>query len=353
MVEILVLGWDGASTDHVDAIDLPFLDDLGHSGRLLPEPLYQGIPIDSGTAWTTITTGLTVEEHGFLSINNVVRSRRALRYTKALAKHIPADKLRTYAYYGPNKLLNLKDRTPRSHDVPYRRLWDHVEGRTLTLGVPLTYPAWKHDGVMFSGIPAPLEASQPTSYPASYEEYRQRYRAYYYIDGTTPLESEDHPNLQEYIEGCYECNEAAFEVIEELCDEEEFRVVFAVFPLIDDLLHTLDPEDDREQIEEAYRTIDRWSKELVEAIQPDDVLVLSDHGMMPAEDSLNPSQYPGLEMDHDSMGGIWAASWDIGLEEQRDVTPALLDRLGQEYRPERMEIELEETGTDAIEDIEV
>lgn len=353
MTKVLVIGWDGASFDHLEEVEPEFYSSLEYGGKLLPERVYRGIPIDSGTAWTTITTGLEVEEHGFLSINNVVDSRRFLGLTKKIIKHVPLKKLRTYMFYGPNKLFNLKDRTPRSTDVEYKRLWDYVEGRTLTLGVPLTYPAWRHNGVMFSGIPAPLEGSKPATYPEEYEEYRQRYNAYYYLDDKqTPLEEESQPNLEEYKDRIYELNREAFNVVEELSGEEDFELVFAVFPIIDDLLHALDEEEDWNEIVEAYEWIDERTEELVDEIDPEHVLVLSDHGMMPAEESLNPSQYPGLEMDHDPMNGVWASDSDLELEEQKDVTPRLLRLFGKRFEKQKMEMEAEDSGEE-VEDIEV
>jgi len=355
MTKVLVVGWDGASYNHLEEIKPDYYSSLEQGGKLLPEDVYKGIPIDSGTAWTTITTGIEVEKHGFLSINNVVKSRKLLGLTKKFTRHIPHRKMRTYAYYGPNKLLNLKDHTPRSTDVKYKRLWDYIEENSLSLGVPLTYPAWKHNGVMFSGIPAPLEGSLPSTYPESYEKYREKYNAYYYLDKKTPLEEKAKPNLQEYKDKIYEYNEKAFEVIRELNEEEDFEFIFAVFPIIDDLLHALDPEHDWEEIEEAYEWIDQKTKELVDQIVPEHVLVLSDHGMMPAEQSLNPNQYPGLEMDHDPMNGIWASNTDLDLKEQSDVTPEILKLFGKEgLNPEKFEMEIErESSGDEIEDIEV
>ncbi len=351
MVRLLVLGWDGASHNHLEELHPDFYSSLPHGGKLLPENVYRGIPIDSGTAWTTITTGLDVDEHGFLSINNVVRSRRFLRFTKQLAKLIPARKLRTYFFYGLNKAFNLKERTPRSRDVSYKRLWDYIDGKTLTLGVPLTYPAWKHDGVLLSGIPAPIDSpGLPDAYPAEYRKYREQYNGYYYLDKTTPLEEASQPNLKEYKERVYELNEEAFSVVEDLATEEEFEVVFVVFPLIDDLLHVLDEDDDQEEIKEAYEWLDERSQELVDTVEPEEVLVLSDHGMMPAEESLNPDTYPGLEMDHDPMNGVWAATHDFDLEEQADVTPAVLELLGQDFEVEPLTIEVEDGS---VEDISV
>ena len=354
MTKVLVVGWDGASHDHLEEIQPEYYSSLEYKGKLLPEDVYKGIPIDSGTAWTTITTGLEVEDHGFLSINNVVKNTGFLNLTKQFSKYIPFRKLRTYTYYGPNKLFNLKDRTPRSTDVKYKRLWDYVEDKTLTLGVPLTYPAWKHNGVMFSGIPAPLEGSMPATYPEEYEEYRKRYNGYYYLDDKkTPLEKEDQPNLEEYKQKIYEYNEEAFKVVKELNEDDDFELIFAVFPLIDDLLHALDPEDDWDEIEKAYNWIDQQTKELVEEVDPKHVLVLSDHGMMPAEQSLNPNQYPGLKMDHDPMNGIWASNSDLQLMEQKDVTPRLLRLFNKRFKPQKFDMEVPDDEAEEVEDISV
>jgi predicted AlkP superfamily phosphohydrolase/phosphomutase len=355
MTKVLVVGWDGASKKHLDRIRPEYYSSLEYNGKLLPEDVYKGIPIDSGTAWTTITTGVEVENHGFLSINNVVDSRKFLGLTKDLTKHIPHKKLRTYAYYGPNKLFNLKDRTPRSTDVEYKRVWDYIDGKSLSLGVPLTYPAWKHNGIMFSGIPAPLEGSLPASYPENYDDYRKRYNGYYYLgDKKTPLEDKSQPNFEEYKSKIYEYNEEAFKVVEELNRNEDLEFIFAVFPVIDDLLHALDPEEDWNQIKEAYNWIDQKTKQLVEKIDPDHVLILSDHGMMPAEQSLNPNQYPGLKMDHDPMNGIWASDTDLELEEQKDVTPALLELFGKtDFRSENFDMEIVTSEEEEVEDIEV
>ena len=337
MVKVLVAGWDGASKRFLDRFDTPFYDSLAYSGKLLPEKVYRGIPIDSGTAWTTITTGLEVDEHGFLSINSVVRSQKFLRLTKKFTQDIPSRRLKTYSFYGPNKLLNLKDRTPRSTDVEHKRLWDYIDGRTLTLGVPLTYPAWEHNGVLLSGIPAPLEGDMPEAYPLEYNEYRKKYNGYYYIDKQWPLEKDSRPNLEEYKESVYECNEGAFQVVRELANEE-FELIFTIFPLLDDLVHALDSEDEIDEIEDAYQWMDRKTEKLVDEIDPDHVVIISDHGMKPAEESLNISHGAGMRMDHDSTDGIWASDVDLNIKEQKDVVPAILSIFDKEFTRERMEM---------------
>lgn len=345
--KILVVGWDGASHKHIQEINPSYYSSLDNKGRLLPEPLYEGIPIDSGTAWTTLTTGVDVEDHGVISINNVVEDRELLAETKYVGKKISWKRLRTYFYYGLNKLFNLKKHSPKSTDILYKRLWEYIDGKTLALGVPLTYPAWEQNGVMLSGIPAPLDAEKPSSYPEEYEKYRQRYKGYYYLgDKTTPLQDKTQPNFEEYKEQIYECNDEAFEVVRELDEDEDFELIFAVFPVIDDLLHAFDEQEDWQEIVEAYHWLDSKTEQLEEDVEPDHTVLISDHGMKPASESLNPNTYPGVKMEHDSENGMWASNTDIKLERQKDLVPELLGLLGKEFIPEKADTRIKTSESD-------
>jgi predicted AlkP superfamily pyrophosphatase or phosphodiesterase len=301
--------------------------------------------MDSGMAWTTIATGLEVDEHGIISINNVVRSKGFLSATKKLSLVLPPGKIRTYIYYGLNKGLNLKDRTPRSSDVPFKRLWDLWDGETLAVGVPMSYPAWETEGVMLSGIPAPLEGEEPGAYPGEYEEYRRRFNGYHY-QGESPLSDESQPNKQGHLETVKEMTMEAFEVTEEIASERDFEMVFAVYPMIDDSLHALDPETERDRIEEVYEEMDRRTEELVEEIDPDHVVVVSDHGMMPSSESINPNLYPGTLMDHDSTDGIWRSDLPLDVETQPGFAAAVLEACGQKWRRERLEFDSGDSSGD-------
>lgn len=350
MVELLIVGWDGASQNYLEEYKLEWIDLFDNGGRFFPEELYQGIPIDSGTAWTTIATGLAVEEHGIISINNLTRSKGFLEFTKKISSKISNRTLRTYLFYGPNKLLNLETSMPRASDVPYKRIWDLWSGRTLTVGVPMTYPAWKHDGVMLSGIPSPEKADSLTSYPESYEKYRKRFEAYNYVD-KSPLPFPNQPNKQQYVERVYELNEEAFSVVEELDENEDFEMIFAVFPLLDDLMHSFDPEEEQDRIEEAYEWIDQRTSELEQSINPDHTIVISDHGMQPSDESLNPSLDPGVLMDHDSLNGIWRSDLDLDIKTHLDFTPMVLKRFGFDYSKENLEFESSEVTQEEEEEI--
>jgi predicted AlkP superfamily pyrophosphatase or phosphodiesterase len=208
---------------------------------------------------------------------------------------------------------------------------------------------------MLSGIPAPLDSDQPTAYPAEYAEYRKRYQGYDYMDDKKgPLQEKDQPNLEEYKTEIFELNAEAMDVVAELAEQEQPELVFAVLPLIDDLLHALDEKENWGDIQEAYQTLDEWTAELVDRIDPDHVLLLSDHGMMPVEQSLNPNTYPGLRMDHDPMNGIWASDYDFGLAQQVDVTPAILDYFGYDFAPEKLDITIQENrSSEQLDEISV
>lgn len=351
MVKVLILGWDGASHDHLQKVDTPFFDNLDYSGKLLPEKVYRDIPIDSGTAWTTLTAGVEVEKHGIFSINNLSESENFLKLSKKLANFIPSRRLRTYFFYGVNKLFNTADRTPRSTDVGYKRFWEFTEGKSLILGVPFTYPAWKQRGVMLSGIPAPLEGDYAETFPEGYNSYRKRYRGYYFLDKEGPLEDESQPNLEEYKQKIYEYDEEAFQVVKDIYEEEDFEIVFAIFPIIDDLLHSLDPQEDWSEIEEAYRWLDSRSKELVDELNPENIVIVSDHGMKSVEESLAIGHGDGLKMDHDSRNGIWASNKPLELEEQKDFPREVLKILGKNFEPKKVSIKplnknAEETTSD-------
>lgn len=346
MVKLLIVGWDGASIKHTENMELEYFDQLEYKDRFLPEKLYQGMPVDSGYAWTSISTGLEVEEHGIISLNNVVKSKKLLKLTKTVGNLIPSKRLRTYFFYGMNKLFNLKGRIPRSTDVPYKRLWDYWNGNSFAMAVPMTYPAWKQEegSAIISGIPGPTDGEKAGAYPLKYEEHRKRFDGYYYLDDEGPLEDESQPRKQEYVDAVYKKNEAAVSVTKEICGENNFELVFAVFPVIDDLLHAFDPENEEDRIEKAYRWMDEKTQELVEELDPDNVLVISDHGMMDSKKSLNFSLPGGVLMDHDSMNGLWASNKDFDLRVHSDLVPNVLDEFGYSMDDRGLEMVVEESS---------
>ena len=332
--QALVVGWDAATTSHLDRYDLPWFDGLSDGGGLLPEPFWQSREVDSGAAWTTLTTGLPTEDHRVAMLSGMIEDERRFELFSAVDRLIPRNFAGHPARIWARRQV-LGDQ-PTNDDVPFKRVWHYVP-ESLAFTVPLTYPPKPTTGVTVSGFPSPEVAVEPT---ALQDFVRRRY------DGE-PSKFDDAGDLHEdYVDDLFRAHEAERNLVLELVEREEFRLVFVVFTLLDRLLHVT---DDVATIEAAYRTIDRTTATLVDAIDPDDVLILSDHGMKHAPRG----KWTHV---HDETSGIWAGTRAWDLETHLDVTPALVDYCGEEmgdpaYSPpervadrDRMESQLRDLG---------
>lgn len=370
-MRLLILGWDGASRQHVARLRLPFLESLPHRGRLLPEDLFLGAYIDSANAWTTITTGAGFREHRVLlfrypPIRTGSLLARALmavggsrilpewprrlllnRVLGPLSREQGADRAAAERWTG-NFVGRLVPAV--STDVHFARFWDAVPGPVLVFEVPLTYPAIRVDGVLVSGIPAPRfgHARHPTVFPRDREEaVRARFAGYTFDDGPSPVQRPDRPNLGTYLEQLPQTQRKAVDAFRSIAQDQDFQLGFCMLRLIDDHLHA---DDADAGIARTYRTVDELSHDLVQAIRPDHVLVLSDHGMKPFR---RPNS--GIRMDHDTAQGIWASDLDLRLRRHVDVAPAVAAVFGRTFRPTPRIPQLEGTdeGIDAAEVLEI
>jgi hypothetical protein len=360
-MKLLILGWDGATQRHVADLRLPYIGSLPYRGRLLPEDLFLGAYIDSANAWTTITTGVPFRDHRVLlfryppirtdtllarALMSIAGSRampelsRRLLLNRVLGplcreRRIGAEERERWSGNFKGRVLPVV-----STEVRFRRLWDETPGRSLIFEVPLTYPAIKVEGVLVSGIPAPRfgHARYPTVFPQQLEEsIRRQFPGYSYDDGLTPVMRSDRPNLARYLKQLPDTQRKAADAFLSLASDGDFEFGFCMMRIIDDYLHA---EEQASGVELAYRTADELSHELVRAIQPEHVLVLSDHGMKPVR---RPNR--GIRMDHDTTQGIWASDLHLRLRRHVDVAPAVTRVLGTEFRPARRAPELEDSGT--------
>lgn len=303
----LVVGWDAATTTHVDRYDPAWFDGLDHGGTLLPEPFWQSREVDSGSAWTTLTTGLPTAEHGVAMLSGMIDGRRRFQAFSAIDRLIPRNlRGRPARIWARRQVLGDQ---PTNDDIPYKRVWHYVPD-SLAVAVPLTDPPKPTTGVTVSGFPSPEVGVRPESLE---EWVRDRY------DGE-PSKFDDDGNLREdYIEDLFRTHEAERDLVLDLVEREQFRLQFVVFTLLDRLLHVT---DDPALIERAYRTIDRTTATLVEAIDPDDVLVISDHGMR------HDPRGKWIHV-HDERTGLWAGTRPWNLETHLDVTPTLVEYSGR------------------------
>lgn len=77
-MRLLVVGWDGASFNHLEEIKPSFYNQL-YKGILLPELFWQNREVDSGAAWVTITTGKSMFDHKVLPIAGELENEQLLR----------------------------------------------------------------------------------------------------------------------------------------------------------------------------------------------------------------------------------------------------------------------------------
>jgi len=251
--QVLVVGWDGATESHLAEYDLEWYGGLDHGGVLLPEPFWQSREIDSGSAWTTLTTGLSTEEHGVAMLSGLIEDERQFDLFSSVDRLIPRNLFgRPARIWARRQVLG---RQPTNDDVPYKRVWHYVPD-SLAFAVPLTYPPKETDGVTVSGFPSPAVSVQPESLE---EWVRERY------DGE-PSKFDDAGEIRDgYVEDLFRTHEAERDLVLELVDRREFRLHFVVFTLLDRLLHVT---DDAEVIERAYRTMDETTARLVDAHRP-------------------------------------------------------------------------------------
>jgi hypothetical protein len=116
----LVVGWDGATTTHIDAYDLDWFDRPGYGSRLLPEPYWQTREVDIGSAWTTITTGLSTREHGVAMLSGMIEDDRLFERFSKVDHLIPRNLLgRPARIWARRQVLGGQ---PTNDEVPYKRV---------------------------------------------------------------------------------------------------------------------------------------------------------------------------------------------------------------------------------------
>jgi hypothetical protein len=237
----LVVGWDGATTTHIDAYDLDWFDRPGYGSRLLPEPYWQTREVDSGSAWTTITTGLSTREHSVAMLSGMIEDERLFERFSKVDHLIPRNLLgRPARIWARRQVLGGQ---PTNDDVPYKRVWHYVPD-SLAFAVPLTYPPKETTGLTVSGFPSPEVRVQP---PSLEDEIRDRY------DGEPSKFDEVGELRDDYVEELFRTHETERDLVLDLVDDRELRLHFVVFTLLDRLLHVTADEG---LIEWAYRTLD-------------------------------------------------------------------------------------------------
>ncbi len=260
-MRLLIVGWDGATYNHLEKIKPKFYRNLKRR-IFLPEPFWQKREVDSGAAWTTITTGKSFWEHKVLSISGKLENETLFRLFSKVDFLIPSNLFGRAVKIWLMSRLFYKN-PPFSTDVKFPRIWELIPN-SLAWSIPVTHPPKPIYGVWVSGMPYPDSYGV---YPRSIEKNLKKI-----YNG----ELKRGKNLSKYKREMIEQHFREIKAIKWLYDNFEFEFAFIVFTLPDRFMHV---EDNWEKVAKMYEIVDETTEELVEHMSPDDIIILSDHGM--------------------------------------------------------------------------
>lgn len=218
------------------------------------------IPPNTPPGWTSITTGVNPGKHGIFYFYNFSST--------------------------PFTIVNAANSsTPR--------IWDYVQavdGKSVVVNVPVTYPVHKFSGKIVSGIP-PWFVDERSVYPASLlDELRN---SGYEID--TPLsralESQPETLVTRLIETERKRADAFLKLLK---SEYEWSFGMIVITALDRLQHKLVGEGEKEEkeVRRGYHEVDEIVGKLVDSLGKEvTFLCVSDHGFTPTPVAFYPNSW--------------------------------------------------------------
>ena len=236
----------------LDAACSPVLEPLCEEGRiptlqgLLADgssgPLESQIPPWTASAWPSLCTGKNPGKHGVFDF---------------------------LAFEGYE--WNVVNATCVRERTIWELLSDHGY-RSVVVNVPVTHPARPFDGALIPGLTAP---ERPRCHPEGlFEEIESAvddYRVY-------PRSGPEPPGS---IAGYRRTIEGRGAATRYLVQEYEPDFAFVQFQQTDSVFH--DNPGDSEAIRAVYEAVDRELEATIDAVDPDAVMVVSDHGIGPVE----------------------------------------------------------------------
>jgi len=267
-MKVMVIGWDAGShrflSERLD--ELGFLSSLTRRvGHLYPTEGYIGAYVDSAMAWMTLMSGLPPEVHRILSVHTI---RMAMRDKLAAGSSRPSKKY---------------EKNPLPRWVKIKRIWDYLSERGYSCGVvnvPLTFPPTPLNGFMVSGLFAhPSYYTYPEGLWRKLKEMGYRpdippkmgvevhWHDYREMLGSARAERDD---IRDVMERRFKCAKWLLKNY-----ETDFFVI--VFMALDSIQHRF--YGDEKVTRKFYSRMDEMSEELVDIADPQNLIVLSDHGM--------------------------------------------------------------------------
>ena len=262
MKRVIIIGLDGVPFELIKNLSekgvMPNVRDILKEGTFLP--MKSSLPEISSVAWSSIITGKNPAEHGILGFTD----------------------LEPFSY---------KIKFPSFLDLKEKPFWERIEGKSVIINVPATYPVKEMQGVHISGfVSIKLEkAVYPKDLILELEDIG------YKIDVSSELA---HKNIELFLEDLRKTLSARIKTYRLLWEKEKnWKIFMLVFTGTDRLMHFLWSayEDEshpyHQDFLEHFHEIDKAVGEIFEKKEKEDLfLMFSDHGFerLEKEIYLNP-----------------------------------------------------------------
>lgn len=267
--KVMMIGIDGGTF----AVILPLIKKgkLPHLAKLINNgawgDLRSSIPPVTPPAWVSFMTGQGPGKHGIYNFTS---------HTFDLTREFDSNLV-------------------SSKSIKAQTLW-HILGdqgnKMLLVNIPITYPAFKINGIMISGLLAPDESSDFV-YP---EDMKQEIVGMGYRVDRTPNINEVLNNRKIWLERILDTDERRHNVTLQLLEKypwDVFMVVYSVTDRVSHLFwneqHMRDADEEfASAVERAYVRVDERIGELLKFTDEETlVFVMSDHGFGQTEKSLS------------------------------------------------------------------
>ena len=262
MKRVIIIGLDGVPFELIKNLSqkgvMPNMRDILKEGTFLP--MKSSLPEISSVAWSSIITGKNPAEHGILGFTD----------------------LEPFSY---------KIKFPSFLDLKEKPFWERIEGKSVIINVPATYPVKEMSGVHISGfVSIKLEKAV---YPKDLIPELQEIG--YKIDVSSELA---HKNIELFLEDLQKTLSARIKTYRLLWEKEKnWKIFMLVFTGTDRLMHFLwsayenESHPYHQDFLEHFHEIDKAVGEIFEKKEKEDLfLMFSDHGFerLEKEIYLNP-----------------------------------------------------------------
>ncbi len=246
---IIIIGLDGVSFDLLENLSergiMPNAKEV--IGKGVFKTMESSIPEVSSVAWSSIITGANPAEHGIFGFTDLLPNTYNLRFPNFANLRIP----------------------------PF---WTQINGKSVIINVPSTYPVVEMNGVHISGFVSIdfKKSVHPRSLVPKLQE----------LDYRLDVDSEKaHKSMELFLSDLDKTLKARIQTYRHLWESQDWQVFMLVFSGTDRLMHFLwDAYEDEthkyhKDFLEHFRKIDEVIGEIITNLREDDLLViLSDHG---------------------------------------------------------------------------